>query len=326
MITELLEKKRPILSAKEQINHLKSKGVRFNLCSEELAIQYLEKNNNYFKLRAYRKNFEKYVGGFKDGQYINLDFAMLKDLAIIDMKMRYTLLLMALDIEHFEKVRLLKFITESGNDGYSIVNDYMTSLKNAEMKKSPKYYPYTYLINEIDRNKLDSYCSGIVKKYDGNYPVWAFVELISFGSFTHFVGFCSDYFKDKNLKDDYYLMLSVKNLRNATAHSNCVINNLSLNNAKHKPNFSVIRALSKMGISKSIHSKRMSNSSIQDIVTLLYTHNIIVTSEGVHKSQGLSLHNIIERCYRNKDYYKDNEFIMATFEFLKKVIDNLFEM
>lgn len=57
---ELLEKKRPILSAKEQINHLKSKGVKFNLCSEESAIQYLEKNNNYFKLRAYRKNYEKY--------------------------------------------------------------------------------------------------------------------------------------------------------------------------------------------------------------------------------------------------------------------------
>lgn len=37
------------------------------------------KNNNYFKLRAYRKNFEKYVGGAKNGQYINLDFAMLKD-------------------------------------------------------------------------------------------------------------------------------------------------------------------------------------------------------------------------------------------------------
>lgn len=242
------------------------------------------------------------------------------------MKMRYTLLLMALDIEHFEKVKILKLITESGNDGYSIVNDYMISLKNVEILKSPKHYPYLSLKNEIDINKSGSYCSGIVQKCNDNYPVWAFVELISFGSFTHFVGFCSDYFNDKNLKDDYYLMLSAKSLRNAAANSNCVINDLSLNNTKHKPNFSVIRALSKMGFSKPIHSKRMSNSSIQDIVTLLYTHNTIVTSEGVHKSQGLSLHNIIERCYRNIDYYKDNELIMATFEFLKKVVDNLFEM
>lgn len=323
---ELLEKKRPILSAKEQINHLKSKSVKFNLCSEESAIQYLEKNNNYFKLRAYRKNYEKYIGGSKNGQYINLDFAMLKDLAIIDMKLRYVLLLMALDIEHFEKVKLLKYITESKNDGYSIVNDYIEFLKNIENYTLANRKPYTSLNNEINRNKSGSYCSGIVLKYDGNYPVWAFVELISFGSFIHFVGFCADYFHDKKFKDDYFLMLSVKSLRNAAAHSNCIINDLSLNNTKHKPNYNVLRELSKIGISKTIHNKRMSNSSIQDIITLLYTHKTIVTSDGVHTSQGKALHEIIKRCYRNIEYYKDNELITATFDFLKKVIDNFFKI
>ena len=88
----------PCLSPHEQIQHLLSKGVKFHLISQQDAEQYLIKNNNYFKLRAYRKNYDKYVGGIHDGKYINLDFAMLKDLAILDMRLRYTLLQLTLDV------------------------------------------------------------------------------------------------------------------------------------------------------------------------------------------------------------------------------------
>ena len=43
--------KKPWLTASEQIDHLKSKGVHFSLMSEEDARAYLEKNSNYFRLR-----------------------------------------------------------------------------------------------------------------------------------------------------------------------------------------------------------------------------------------------------------------------------------
>ena len=98
---------KPILNSQEQIDHLINKGVVFDLISTEEAKLYLDKNNNYFKLRAYRKNFPKHPDGSNKDKYINLDFAMLKDLAIIDMRLRYVLLHMALDIEHFSKVKLL---------------------------------------------------------------------------------------------------------------------------------------------------------------------------------------------------------------------------
>ena len=44
------------LSYEGQINHLKSKGILFNKVSETKALEYLKLNNNFFKLKSYRKN------------------------------------------------------------------------------------------------------------------------------------------------------------------------------------------------------------------------------------------------------------------------------
>lgn len=46
---------KPKLSLEGQIEHLKKKGVLFNIMNEESAKEYLTQHNNYFKLTAYRK-------------------------------------------------------------------------------------------------------------------------------------------------------------------------------------------------------------------------------------------------------------------------------
>lgn len=81
--------RKPWLTASEQIDHLKSRGVHFSLMSEDDARSYLEKNSNYFRLRAYRLGFPKVEEGTRKGEYINLDFKMLVDLSIVDMLLRY---------------------------------------------------------------------------------------------------------------------------------------------------------------------------------------------------------------------------------------------
>lgn len=90
---------KPMLNAEELIKHLESKGVKFELTSIQDARKYLEENNNYFKLVSYRKNFSKYEQGNNKGKYINLDFKMLEDLSIIDMRLRKTMLSIVLDKE-----------------------------------------------------------------------------------------------------------------------------------------------------------------------------------------------------------------------------------
>lgn len=51
--------RKPWLTASEQIDHLKSRGVNFSLMSEDDARVYLEKNSNYFRLRAIGLGFLK---------------------------------------------------------------------------------------------------------------------------------------------------------------------------------------------------------------------------------------------------------------------------
>lgn len=307
---------KPKLSVEEQVAHLRQKGVKFEIISEEGALEYLSKNNNYFKLTAYRKTFLKHNGGKDDGKYINLEFAYLKDLAIIDMRLRYALLHLALDIEHYAKVRLIQLIENRDEDGYTIVNDFIESLSD-DQKKS--------FLREIDRNRDNPYCGSIIHKYEGEFPIWAFVEVIPFGRFTMFYKYCADYFEDRKLANEYYLLLSVKALRNATAHSNCIINDLSANTANRQTSNEVSIELGKIpGVSKTIRRRKMSNVRIQQIVTLLYTHKKIVTSSGVHQHQCEVLHDVLWRMFHHIDYYATNDTIKTTFDFIKVVIDNWF--
>ena len=100
-----MENDKPRLSLDEQIQHLKDKGILFNIMDEESAKQYLKYNNNYYKLTSFRKNYDKHPGGENEGKYINLEFAYLVDVSIIDMRLRYRVVEMALDIEHHTKLQ-----------------------------------------------------------------------------------------------------------------------------------------------------------------------------------------------------------------------------
>lgn len=58
-----------LLSIDELIEHMKKKGITFNEVSESDAKDFLQKNNYYMKLAAYRSNYEKCPTGKRVGQY-----------------------------------------------------------------------------------------------------------------------------------------------------------------------------------------------------------------------------------------------------------------
>lgn len=304
------------LSLDGQIEHLKEKGITFTIMDEDSAKDYLQNNNNYFKLTAYRKNYDKHPDGANKGRYIHLEFAYLKDLAVIDMCLRYRIVHMALDIEHHAKLQLLQKLDTYGDDGYECVSEYQNSLSEPQEKK---------LKNEINRTRNSIYSRDIVTKYSNDFPVWAFIEVIPFGRLIDFYKFVGSKYGDKEMTDNHYRLLTCKEIRNAAAHSSCILNDLHTGTARHRTNNAVARKLSRIdGLSKSFRKLKMSNDRVQEIVTLLYMHKRLVTSTGLHDAESVALKNLEQRTFKNIDYYNDNPLISGTFDFLKLVIDSWF--
>lgn len=50
-------------------------------------------------------------------------------MSIIDMRLRYRIVEMALDIEHYTKLQLLRKIDEYDGDGYQVAKEYIDSLE-----------------------------------------------------------------------------------------------------------------------------------------------------------------------------------------------------
>lgn len=303
-----------------QVEHLANKGIAFCLMNREEAIAYLRSNNNFFKIYSYRKNFAKDV---KQERYLFLDFAYLVDLAIIDMYLRFMILKLSLNIEHFAKVKLLRYITDSEReDGYSIVSDYLASLPDA---------PRTHLDQELSRNAESPYCADVYEKYKDCLPAWAFVEIIPFGSFLSFYKFCAERItidcpkEHSVLLDDFYLMLSVKRIRNAAAHNSCIINDLRAKSNPIRANYRLTRALRELGIGSRSTQKKLSNLRIMQILNCLYTHKMIVPSAGVQHCIACEMHDFSRRLFSHY-LYDDNLLIKSSFDLLSTAIDKWYPM
>ena len=153
-------------------------------------------------------------------------------------------------------------------------------------------------------------------------PVWVFIEVISFGSLISFYKFCADRYKCKQMLDKHYLLKSCKSIRNAAAHNNCILNDLSPNNTHIKTSSIINNKLSKITtISRNTRQKKMSNIRIQEIVTLFISYNIFVTSIGMKNKTHKRLLLLSERMFKHIDYYQNNNLILSTFTFLKTIID-----
>ena len=79
-------RERPFIDAAQQVNHLKDRGVRFELMDEREAERFLRESCFFFKVKAFVKCFSLYTnpGSERFGSHINLDFAHLAELTRLD--------------------------------------------------------------------------------------------------------------------------------------------------------------------------------------------------------------------------------------------------
>lgn len=101
---------RPMMKIADMVPYLKNKNIKFECCSEQDAKMYLKENNNYYNVTSYKNNFVKYQCGELEGKYIDLDFAYLKDLSIIDYRTRLVLFKMIIKYIFKDKCNSRNFI------------------------------------------------------------------------------------------------------------------------------------------------------------------------------------------------------------------------
>jgi len=317
----MYEKIKPMLSTSELIEKLKTKNIKFELMSEDEAILYLNRYNYYFKIMSYRKNFDSRVNDNGEETFSNLDFFMLKDLSIIDMKIRRTMMIFCLDIEHFFKVYLLNKVYEHFGDGYTIVKEYFDFLKQENQGKQ-----YDNFISELNNRENSVYSQELAIKYKGDYPIWVIIELTSFGKFVKLFKFIADKIDDSEMNKYAYLLKNVRELRNACAHNNCIINDFRRKDSYKYLDKGLKNFLYKNGFKKTTISTKMSNPRVQQICTLLYLNHITSLSESMSKYNKSELRRLKRRVLENIDIYSKNNLVYSNLMFLTDFIDIMINM
>ena len=301
-----------LLSIDELIQHMKNRGITFNEISENDAKQFLQNNNYYMKLAAYRANYDKCDTGKRQGQYKKLDFGYLKELSTIDMYLRYIVLDMCLDIEHVIKVRLIKNITNNpSEDGYDIVRKFIAQDDNLRILKN------------IRSHKSGEYCKDLIEKYYPYFPVWVFVELISFGDLLYFCSFYEKIYGVQIINNK--LMNTVRDVRNAAAHSNCLLNKMTekIDSTKQVNNEISSFIIGMKNISKTSRVNNLSYKFTNSFVTVLYVYDSLMNEIPKQKRYKEIQEFMNGRVVKNKQFFQSNSKIVGVYNFHKKVIDNL---
>lgn len=304
-----------LLSTDELIAHMKRKGITFNIEDEPFAADFLENHTYFFKLYAFRANYQRVKAGPQKGAYIHLDFSYLKELSTLDYHLRELILNMTLNIEHALKVMLIKDIERNPDeDGYNLVRS---------------WDPQGIEIRKIEGFARTSYCQNLIWKNKGHpYPIWVVCELISFGALCKLIKTYSRLYPGR-LPFDTELLFHVRDIRNAAAHSNCLINDLTP--SRYAFNLSrqgttITKHVSFIpNISKRTRIQKLSNKPIYDFVTLLYLFSKIVQSDAIRKKTKKAVIQLfIHRMTRHEEYFYSNATITTTYRFMIYVIRYFF--
>ena len=295
----------------ELIEHLKRKGCGFNIVTEEEAKQFLQKSSYYMKLASFRANYDKIEAGKNVGKYKKLEFAYLKELSTLDMRLRYIIMHMCADIEHSIRRKLINDMEYNDEeDGYKGVKLFIEEHEG--------------VLNMLNRNRKSEYCKQLIDKYNPDYPIWVFVELISFSTLASLCNFYNKMYGVNFLNMSTKLLNSVRDLRNASAHHNCLM--VNLRKGGNVPLHEITDYVSLVeGIGKIARKNRLSNRFLNDFVTLVYVHRLVVDSRQIRINRMGELKKFTdERMYEHSDYFENNEIVKSSFLFMKRIVDYTF--
>ena len=322
-----MSKLKPKLSSRELVEKMKDKGIALGDRNEEEVEQYLLKSNNFLRLCSYRKNYQKYECGKYAGQYKDLSFDQLKALAIFDMRLRKSILRICIDIEHSLKVRMLSDFEKIDNDGYSVIQDYFNQNQNSSLCINLiKKHKNVYLSKLVDKyiylkESDDVYCCSYEgEEYNIDLPIWAALEMITFGELLYFYKyFYGEKYKGVLKKPiDYNILSSVKSIRNACAHNNCILTDLSTYDT-----YSIGKIRMFVGQLGIPIGKKLRCRVLSEITCVLYSIIKSGTSETINHDLRSVTKVIDDFAYNKLQLFENNKTVYTSISFLKNLVDKL---
>lgn len=156
----------------EQLAKLKERGC---VIEDEAACCEVLKAVNYYRLSAYFLPFRDANGHYKDGTTFRKVYRIYE----FDRKLRGILFSAVEEVEIFLRARFAYYHAHKyGATGYLDSGNY-SDKHNAEKFNAT-------LRREIENNKKVLFVKHHLEKYDGVFPIWAIVELFTFGTLSYF--------------------------------------------------------------------------------------------------------------------------------------------
>jgi abortive infection bacteriophage resistance protein len=171
------------------------------------------------------------------------------------------------------------------------------------------------LLKRIRSHKSGEYCKDLIEKYYPYFPVWVFVEIISFGDLLYFCSFYEDAYKKKIINNA--LMNTVRDVRNAAAHSNCLLNKMTEKIDETKQvNSEISNFIGKMdNISKTSRVNNLKYKFANSFVTLLYVYDELMPEYSKNKRYKELQDFMNGRVVKNKSYFNSNSKIVGVYNF-----------
>ena len=297
------------------ICEMRSRNIKFECINECHAIEIMKTEYPGAKLLSYASLFDQYQKTEKKGQFIELDFAYLYDLAEIDSLLQKIVMCMCIDIEQKIKTMLIAdTITVSNPE--NLVKEFVTA--------NHSFFSSVYHPDNMDTQSKQQ----LKDKPLEEASISTFLDIIHFGTLQRFARFFYSRYAEVLYAKGYapfepYLD-EVRKMRNAAAHNSGLINQLvyfSSGEIVFIKNPYVLSFLGKNGISHRTLSTNTSKSVVHDFCCLLHMYVCFETEEKVKRTlQDLS-ELFKERCTAYKSYYRNNSMLMSVYNFLLDVID-----
>lgn len=328
------------LSYRQQIHELRfQKGIKFDLISTNDARKFLEESTYYFKATCYLKNFKK--NSFN--KYDNVDFALVKDISIIDSNLRKNIMEISCNVEHQIKSLILHDMTnDTNNDGYSIVEEFDDFLNNEHVAEG-RTYRYKSIIERSLKNirhstiedyeyKLSSKYDPRVHRYHGtpcpSFPVWVLVEKLSYGGLYDFIRFYISkrkYNYTRYEKLEKYMFMT-KKLRDAAAHNRPILHNVGNDNIcpmLSSISADVENAFNELNLTNNLRQKSdnlrlLKRVYLHDIFCLLLLIDLYCDKDN-RKINMKIFKKFIRRVDLNQELYKNKTDMKNVFNFIKQI-------